>query len=74
MVDPWIFFFQGLGDGLVIPKMVEFKECEDFKDLRLPRPGYGATGGGWKFTVHFRARNSLPGLVNIEKAIENGDL
>lgn len=26
-----------LGDGLVIPKMVEFKECEDFKDLRLPR-------------------------------------
>jgi len=26
-----------LGDGLVIPKMVEFKNCEDFEDLRLPR-------------------------------------
>ena len=28
---------RGLGDGLVIPKMVEFKNCEDFEDLRLPR-------------------------------------
>ena len=27
----------GLGDGLVIPKMVEFKEVKNFSELRLPR-------------------------------------
>ena len=36
MASPWAST-EGLGDGMVIPKMVEFKECEDFKDLRLPR-------------------------------------
>ena len=34
-----VFLNRGLGDGLVIPKMVEFKNCEEFEDLRLPRCG-----------------------------------